>query len=105
VAAERFFAGLAIASFVGLLLVLVTWNGAPRMVATRFPGNCLMVALAAWLLAPRTTRIRAMRNRAGRWHVYWEMRGQRFEFYTPGASSCGYLRNALRLGQVRRIGN
>ena len=71
----------------------------------RFPGNCLLVALAAKLLAPRRVRLRTLRNRRGRVHVYWERDGERFEFYTPGASSCGYLRNTLRLGTVRRIGD
>lgn len=70
----------------------------------RFPGNCLLVALAAKLAAPRQVRLGVMRNRAGRLHVYWVRAGERFEFYTPGASRCGYLRNALRLGTIRRIG-
>lgn len=71
----------------------------------RFPGNCLLVALAAKALAPRRVRLRTLRNRRGRVHFYWERDGERFEFYTPGASQSGYLRNALRLGTVRRIGD
>lgn len=59
----------------------------------RFPGNCLLVALAAKALAPR------------RVHFYWERDGERFEFYTPGASQWGFLRRAFRLGTVRRIGD
>lgn len=70
----------------------------------RFPGNCLLVALAAKLAAPRQVRIGMLRNRAGRLHFYWVRGGHRFEFYTPGASGCSYLRNALRLGTVRQIG-
>jgi len=70
----------------------------------RFPGNCVAVSVCAWLLAPRRTRLCASRNRAGRWHVSFERDGQRFEFYTPGASRCSYLRNALRLGEIRRVG-
>lgn len=70
----------------------------------RFPANCLVVALAAKLAAPRQVRLGIMRNSAGRLHVYWMKGGERFEFYTPGASRCGYLRNAIRLGTIRRIG-
>jgi hypothetical protein len=70
----------------------------------RFPGNCAVVALAAFLLHPMSTRLRAVRNRGGRWHLYWVRNGRRFEFHTPGASRCGYLRNAIRLGTVREIG-
>ena len=70
----------------------------------RFPGNCVLVAVGAWLLAPRRTRLYAVRNPAGRWHLGFMRDGRRFEFYTPGASRCSYLRNALRLGEVRRVG-
>lgn len=70
----------------------------------RFPGNCLLAALAAKLRAPREVRIRTLRNRAGRLHFYWERDGRRFEFYTPGASRGSYVRNAVRLGVVREIG-
>jgi hypothetical protein len=67
----------------------------------RFPGNCLLVALAAWA---RGHRLYRMRNRSGRWHFYWTHRdtGQAFEFYTKGASRRSYLRNALTIGEVRR---
>lgn len=70
----------------------------------RFPGNCLLVAVCAWLLALTRTRLHRSRNKRGRWHVYFERDGQCFEFYTPGASRCSYLRNALRLGTIRHIG-
>jgi hypothetical protein len=69
----------------------------------RFPGNCALVAIAQFLAAPRTTRIHCTRNRSGRLHLYWQRDGRRFEFYSPGASRCGYLRNALRMGSVREI--
>lgn len=71
----------------------------------RFPGNCLLAALAAKLLAPRAVRIRRTRDRRGNLHFYWERDGERFEFYTPGASQWGLLRRAFRLGTVRRIGD
>ena len=69
------------------------------------PSNCLLAALCAKALSPRTVRITSIRNRAGRIHFMWERDGQTFEFYTPGASRCTYLRNALRLGRVRRVGS
>ncbi|RLK53429.1 hypothetical protein BCL79_2735 [Stenotrophomonas rhizophila] len=67
-------------------------------------GNCLVVALAAKLIAPRRVRIRSMRNRAGRVHFMWEKDGVPYEFYTPGASRSSYLRNSLRVGEIRRVG-
>lgn len=69
----------------------------------RFPGNCVLVAFAAWSVHPRNTRIKVTRNRAGRFHIYWERDGRRFEFYTPGASNCSYLRNLVRVGSIREI--
>lgn len=69
----------------------------------RFPGNCVVVSLAAWLRHPRTTTIHVVRNRAGRWHMFWQRAGVKYEFYTPGASRCGYLRNSLRIGLIRVI--
>lgn len=68
----------------------------------RFPGNCLLVALAA---SARGHHLHRMRNRSGRWHFYWTHRdggGQAFEFYTKGASRRSYLRNAITLGEIRR---
>ena len=70
----------------------------------RIPGNCLIAALIAKGIAPRRTRLRYLRNRCGRLHFYWERDGRRFEFYTQGASRASYLRNAIRLGEVREIG-
>ncbi len=67
------------------------------------PGNCLLAALFAKACAPRRVRVVTVRNRAGRVHFMWERDGDLFEFYTPGASRCSYLRNALRLGEVRRV--
>lgn len=65
----------------------------------RFPGNCLIVALVCGGL-----RIRVMRNRRGRLHFYWvDRNGSAWEFYTKGASAHGYLRNALRIGEIRRV--
>lgn len=50
------------------------------------------------------TRIRATRNRSGRWHLYWlDKDGFAWEFYTKGASRCSYLRNAVRIGEIRRM--
>ena len=70
---------------------------------SRFPGNCLCVALVAWIAAPLRTRIRLVRNRAGRWHVAWERDGRRFEFYARGRSRLGYLRNLLYVGQIKEV--
>ena len=70
----------------------------------RLPGNCLLAALVAKALAPRRVRIRKTRDRRGNLHFYWERDGERFEFYTKGASQWGLLRRAFRLGTVRRIG-
>lgn len=67
------------------------------------PGNCLLAALCAKACAPRRVRVVTVRNRAGRMHFMWERDGVLFEFYTPGASRCSYLRNALRLGEIRRV--
>jgi len=67
------------------------------------PGNCLLAALCAKACAPRRVRVVTMRNRAGRVHFMWERDGELFEFYTPGASRCSYLRNALRMGEIRRV--
>jgi len=69
-----------------------------------FPGNCLVVAVAAKVMSPKQVRLRTTRNRAGRLHFMWERDGELFEFYTPGASRCSYLRNSLRLGAIRRVG-
>ena len=66
-------------------------------------GNCLVCAIAAWIVAPRTTRIRALRNKRRRWHFYWVRDGKRYEFHAPGRSTKGYLRNTLYLGQVREF--
>jgi len=63
----------------------------------RFPANCLVVAVVCGGLG-----LRAMRNRSGRLHFYWVRGGRAYEFYSPGASRCTYLRNAIRLGAVRR---
>lgn len=70
---------------------------------SRVPGNCVIAALLAWVAAPRRTRIRLVRNRHGRWHVCWERDGRRYEFYAPGRSSLGYLRNGLYWGQIREV--
>lgn len=66
-------------------------------------SNCLLAALAAWARHPRTTAMRLIRNRAGRWHVVWERDGLRFEFYAPGRSRMTYLQNLLYRGRVREI--
>jgi hypothetical protein len=66
----------------------------------RFPANCLIVTAVAAMFGGRP---RAVRNRAGRWHLYWlDADGLAFEFYTKGASRRSYLRNALTLGEVKR---
>lgn len=67
------------------------------------PSNCLLAALCAKTLSPRRVTITSIRNRAVRIHFMWKRDGQTFEFYTPGASRCSYLRNALRLGRVRLV--
>ncbi len=69
----------------------------------KFPANCLVVALAAKVANPSRVKIRTMRNRSGRIHFMWERDGQLFEFRTPGASRCTYLRNALRLGEIHKV--
>ncbi len=69
----------------------------------KFPANCLVVALAAKVAHPSRVKIRTMRNRSGRIHFMWERDGQVFEFRTPGASRCTYLRNSLRMGEIHRV--
>lgn len=69
----------------------------------RVPANCVIAALAAWVMRPRSTRLRFMRNRARRWHCTWEHGGWWFEFYAPGRGGLPYWRNALYLGSVREI--
>lgn len=66
-------------------------------------GNCLIAALAAKVLAPHRVRILTIRNRAGRIHFLWEKDGVPYEFYTAGASRASYLRNALRIGEIRQV--
>lgn len=68
------------------------------------PGNCLLAALCAKARSPRRVRIVTMRNRAGRVHFMWERDGALYEFYTPGASRASYLRNSVRMGEIRRVG-
>lgn|GEM_PF-4109864 len=68
-------------------------------------GNCLIVALAAKVLAPHRVRILTIRNRAGRIHFLWEKDGVPYEFYTAGASRASYLRNSLRIGEIRQVGS
>ncbi|WP_343590151.1 hypothetical protein [Paracidovorax wautersii] len=70
----------------------------------RVPANCLLAALTAKLLHPRTVRLVFARNRARRWHCTWQRNGQAFEFHAPGRSRLPYWRNALYLGEVRQIG-
>lgn len=67
----------------------------------RFPGNCVIAALIAGMAG---ARIRTVRNRTGRIHFYWlNEAGEAWEFYTKGASRRSYLRNALTLGEIRRV--
>lgn len=69
--------------------------------ALALPGNCLVCSLLAWVVDPRHTKVCRMRNRHGRWHLYWTRHGERFEFHAPGRSTKTYLQNALYLGRVR----
>ena len=66
----------------------------------RFPGNCLIVALAAVL--KDGSRLYWKRNKVGRVHFYWRTKdGRRWEFYKRGASSRSYLQNAIYIGEIR----
>jgi hypothetical protein len=66
---------------------------------SRFPANCLLVAVLAG-----GPRMRMMHNRSGRLHFYWiDQHGLAWEFYTKGASRCSYLRNAFRFGEIKRM--
>ncbi|WKL16593.1 hypothetical protein QYQ99_03285 [Comamonas testosteroni] len=70
----------------------------------RFPSNCIVSALVAWLLSPAHTRIRFIRTSTRRWHCIWVQNGQRYEFYAPGRSKLPYWRNLVYLGCIRQIG-
>lgn len=70
---------------------------------TRYPSNCLLAAVLAWCIHPRSVRIRAIRNRAGRLHFIWAREEKRFEFHASGRSRLPYWRNAMYLGSVREI--
>jgi hypothetical protein len=69
----------------------------------KIAANCVIAAVAAWALHPRSTRIRFVRNRARRLHCIWERAGRRFEFYAPGRSKLPYWRNALYVGTVKEV--
>ncbi len=69
----------------------------------KYPGNCLVVALIAWAMAPNATRVRFVRNRHRRWRCIWERGGERFEFHAPGRAARPYWENILYLGEARKI--
>lgn len=70
----------------------------------RFPGNCLVVALVAWLMHPLSTRVRRMRNRVGRWHWYWVRGGAAYEFRgVVPRWPYPYWRNACYLGYTELL--
>lgn len=70
----------------------------------KYPANCILAAVAAWIKHPRTTRIRFIKNKRRRWHCIWERNGKRFEFYAKGRSQYPYWRNVIYFGGCREIG-
>ncbi|WP_059440929.1 MULTISPECIES: hypothetical protein [Comamonas] len=74
------------------------------MTSMRFPSNCIVSALVAWLLNPVGTQIRFIRTSTRRWHCIWVRDGHRYEFYAPGRSKLPYWRNLVYLGRIRQIG-
>lgn len=64
-------------------------------------GNCLVVAVGAWLREPGRVRLCAQRNKAGRWHIFWQRDGRNHEFYAPGRSQRTYLQNIIYRGRIR----
>jgi len=70
----------------------------------RFPSNCIVSALVAWLRNPARTRIHFVRTSTRRWHCIWTRDGRRYEFHAPGRSKLPYWRNLVYLGSIRQIG-
>jgi hypothetical protein len=68
----------------------------------RFPANCLVVAIVA--SCRRGSSLWCGRNKSGRLHFFWrDAAGRSWEFYTKGASTRSYLRNALTIGEIKRM--
>lgn len=85
---------------------------------TKFPANCMIVALAMWVRHPLTTKVRCIRSSGGCLHFVWRRAGQNYDFFpivcaddperkgVPWGAKGGILpfKYIFFVGEIRKIG-